>query len=177
MVAAGIAAVATFGNDDSNRINTAPNPTRPDVDSTTATTADTTSPASDPDVVPAPADHADDYRHAAYHDRSYYGGKPRRPGLEAWPAAPGAPVPLDDIPRLLPTASITVAGTPVRSEADGVSAPGSFAQIFADADRDIVLTLQTHPDGVESSPPGDGPERFRHAHRGRDRQRPSGRNH
>ena len=43
--------------------------------------------------------------------------------LEAWPPAPAAPGPGDDIPRFLPTTPITVAGTPVRAQADGGPSP------------------------------------------------------
>ena len=73
--------------------------------------------------------------------------------LASWPAAPAGPTPVDDIPYLFPTAPIAPAGTPVRAQFDGGGpAPAIFAQVFADADRDIVLTLQTQPNGIESTP-------------------------
>ena len=73
--------------------------------------------------------------------------------LESWRAAPAEPASVDDIPRLLPTASIAPAGVPVRGQADGASAAqATFTQVFADADRDILLTLQSQPAGTDSTP-------------------------
>jgi hypothetical protein len=73
--------------------------------------------------------------------------------LEAWPAAPAAPAPGDDVPRFLPTMPITVAGTPVRAQADGGTAAAPvFTQVFADAARDVLITLQTQPNIIESTP-------------------------
>lgn len=73
--------------------------------------------------------------------------------LASWPAAPAGPTPADDIPRLLPTATIAPAGTPVRAQVDAASTtPATFTQVFADADSDILLTLQTQPNSIESTP-------------------------
>lgn len=82
-------------------------------------------------------------------------GSPSNPEdrLASWPAAPAEPTPADDIPFLLPTAQIAPAGTPVRAQVDGRSAaPATFTQVFADADRDVLLTLQTQPNSIESTP-------------------------
>ena len=82
-------------------------------------------------------------------------GSPSNPEdrLASWPAAPAGPTPVDDIPYLFPTAPIAPAGTPVRAQFDGGGpAPAIFAQVFADADRDIVLTLQTQPNGLDATP-------------------------
>jgi hypothetical protein len=73
--------------------------------------------------------------------------------LASWPDAPAEPTPADDIALLLPTAPIAPAGTPVRAQVDGGSAArATFTQVFVDADRNIVLTLQTQPNGSESTP-------------------------
>ena len=73
--------------------------------------------------------------------------------LASWPTAPAEPTSADDIPLLLPTAPIAPAGTPVRARVDGRSAaPATFTQVFADPDRDILLTLQTQPNSIESTP-------------------------
>jgi hypothetical protein len=82
-------------------------------------------------------------------------GPPSNPEdrLASWPDPPASPTPADDIPVLLPTASIVPAETPVRAQVDGRSdAPATFTQLFADADRDILVTLQTHPGSIESTP-------------------------
>ncbi|MDO8389189.1 MAG: hypothetical protein Q7V57_01770 [Actinomycetota bacterium] len=72
--------------------------------------------------------------------------------LAAWPE-PTDSLPLDEIPFLLPGAQVASAGDPVRSAFDGGSAaPATFTQVFADSERDMVLTLQTQPGGVESTP-------------------------
>lgn len=72
--------------------------------------------------------------------------------LAAWPE-PTDSLPLDVIPLLLPGAQVASAGDPVRSAFDGGSAaPATFTQVFADSERDMVLTLQTQPGGVESTP-------------------------
>lgn len=73
--------------------------------------------------------------------------------FEAWPAKPTDLVPIDDVPRFLPAMQIPVAGIPVRAESGGGSAaPATFSQVFADAERDIVITLQTRPVGSDSTP-------------------------
>ncbi len=73
--------------------------------------------------------------------------------LAAWPSPPVAPSSVDDIPRFLPTASIAPAGVPVRAGAVGGSAAqATFTQVFADADRDILLTLQSQPTGIDATP-------------------------
>ncbi len=73
--------------------------------------------------------------------------------LEAWPPAPAAPTPIDDVPRFLPTTPIAVAGTPVRALAEGgTAAAPTFTQVFADAERDVLITLQTQPNSIESTP-------------------------
>jgi hypothetical protein len=82
-------------------------------------------------------------------------GSPSNPEdrLASWPAAPAVPTPVDDIPYLFPTAPIATAGTPVRAQFDGGGpTPAVFAQVFADEDRDIVLTLQTQPNGLDATP-------------------------
>jgi hypothetical protein len=74
--------------------------------------------------------------------------------LASWPDAPAEPTPADDIALLLPTAPIAPAGTPVRAQVDGGSAArATFTQVYVDADRNIVLTLQTQPNSIESTPP------------------------
>lgn len=81
---------------------------------------------------------------------------PPEPGdrLASWPDAPTDPTPAEDIALLLPTTPIASAGTPVRARVEGASAaPATFTQVFADADRDILLTLQTQPNSIESTPP------------------------
>ncbi len=73
--------------------------------------------------------------------------------LASWPVAPGEPFLAEDIPRLFPTVSISPAGTPVRGEWDiGAAVPTVFTQVFADADRDILVTLYTHPTGTDTTP-------------------------
>jgi hypothetical protein len=53
----------------------------------------------------------------------------------------------------LPTASIAPAGVPVRADAEGgSSAQATYTQVFADADRDILLTLQSRPGGLDATP-------------------------
>ncbi len=152
VIGAGIFAVATLGNDDPEQISTATNPAPTEVDSTTATTQPATSPTSDPDVVPAPQSTTPTTTDSP---TTTAAPPPMNPEdrLEAWPAAPAAPDPVDDIPRLLPTAPITMAGTPLRAQADGGSAAApTFTQVFADAERDVLITLQTQPNSIESTP-------------------------
>jgi hypothetical protein len=73
--------------------------------------------------------------------------------LASWSSAPRGPAPVDDIPRFLPTASIAPAGVPVRADAEGgSSAQATYTQVFADADRDILLTLQSQPGGIDVTP-------------------------
>ena len=158
VIGVGIVAIATIGNGDASQISTATNPASTEVDATTATTQPATSPTSEPDVVQVPQSTTPtttDSPETTDPPTTTAAPTPVNPQdrLEAWPAAPAAPAPVNDIPRFLPTAPITAAGTPVRAQADGGSAAGpTFTQIFADADRDIVLTLQTQPNNIESTP-------------------------
>jgi hypothetical protein len=158
VIGVGIVAIATIGNGDASQISTATNPASTEVDTTTATTQPATSPTSEPDVVQVPQSTTPtttDSPETTDPPTTTAAPTPVNPQdrLEAWPAAPAAPAPVNDIPRFLPTAPITAAGTPVRAQADGGSAAGpTFTQIFADADRDIVLTLQTQPNNIESTP-------------------------
>ncbi len=150
VVAVGIFAVATLGSDDADRMSPATNPPRTDV--TTATDPPTTSPTSDPDVAPVTSSDTPTTTNAPTTTPTTTTNPEDR--LAAWPSAPATPTPVDDIALLLPMEPITPAGSPVRAEADGGSAaPATFTQIFADADRDILLTLQTQPNGIESTPP------------------------
>lgn len=152
VIGAGIIAVATLGNDDPEQISTASNPALTAIEGTTATTQPATSPTSEPGVVPAPQSTTPTTTDSPATTAAPAAVNPED-RLEAWPAAPAAPAPVDDVPRFLPTASVTAAGTPVRSQADGrsTSAP-TFTQVFADAERDVVFTLQTQPNSLESTP-------------------------
>lgn len=82
---------------------------------------------------------------------------PTTPGsddmLGAWPPPPEMVVPVADIARYAPSAPIPAAGSPVRGEAAGGrgSAP-TFTQVFADADRNVLVTLQTQPGGIDITP-------------------------
>lgn len=158
VIGLGIFAVATLGNDDPEQISTATSPGSTVVDTTTATTQPATSPTSDPDVVQAPQSTTPtttDSPASTDPPTTTAAPTPVNPEdrLEAWPAAPAAPAPVEDIPRFLPAAPITAAGTPVRGQADGGSAAApTFTQVFADADRDILVTLQTQPNNIESTP-------------------------
>jgi hypothetical protein len=155
VIGVGLVAVATLGNGDANQISTATNPVTTEVDTTTEPA---TSPTSDPEVVqvpPSTTPTTNDSPETTDPPTTTAGPTPVNPEdrLEAWPAAPAAPAPVEDIPRFLPTAPITVAGTPVRAQVDGGSAAApTYTQIFADADRDILLTLQTQPNSIESTP-------------------------
>jgi hypothetical protein len=139
VVGAGIVAVATLGNSEPGQVNTATNP---------ATTPSATSPTSEPGAISAPPATTELSATAT-------ASAPPNPQdrLEAWPAGPAAPVPVDDVPRFLPEAPITIAGTPVRWQANGgIAAAPTFTQVFADAARDILVTLQTQPNSIESTP-------------------------
>jgi hypothetical protein len=155
VIGVGLVAVATLGNGDANQISTATNPVTTEVDTTTEPA---TSPTSDPEVVqvpPSTTPTTNDSPETTDPPTTTAGPTPVNPEdrLEAWPAAPAAPAPVEDIPRFLPTAPITVAGTPVRAQVDGGSAAApTYTQIFADADRDILLTLQTQPNSIETTP-------------------------
>lgn len=152
VIGVGTVAIATIGNDDASQISTATNPASTEVDTTTATTQPATSPTSEPDVVEVPQSTTSTTTGSPTTTAAPTPVNPQD-RLEAWPAAPAEPAPVDDIPRFLPTAPITAAGTPVRAQADGGSAAApTFTQIFADADRDIVLTLQTQPNNIDSTP-------------------------
>jgi hypothetical protein len=149
VIGVGLVAVATLGNGDTDQISTATSPVTTDVGTTTEPA---TSPTSDPEVVQTPPSTTPTTTDSP---ETTVGPTPVNPEdrLEAWPAAPAAPAPVEDIPRFLPTAPITVAGTPVRAQVDGGSAAApTYTQIFADADRDILLTLQTQPNSIESTP-------------------------
>lgn len=75
--------------------------------------------------------------------------------IAGWPTAPERRVPLDEVPLLLPSER-PATGEPVRFTVEGGSAaPAVFTQVFADAKRDIVFTIQTQPGGVESTPVAD----------------------
>ena len=143
VIVAGIGAVALVRSDDSDRISPATNPTIP-TDNIEATTATTELP-DDSEVAPAPQSTAPTTTTAPTtnpDDR-----------LSSWPTPPGEPAPVDDIATLLPAAPIPSTGLPLRGQADGVSAAQpTFTQVFADADRDILFTLQTTPNSVESTP-------------------------
>ena len=155
VIGVGLVAVATLGNGDANQISTATNPVTTEVDTTTEPA---TPPTSNPDVVQVPQSTTPtttDSPETTDPPTTTAGPTPVNPEdrLEAWPAAPAALAPVEDIPRFLPTAPITAAGTPVRAQADGGSAAApTYTQIFADADRDILLTLQTQPNSIESTP-------------------------
>ena len=152
VIGAGMFAVATLGSSDSDQIDTATDPLLTEVEGTTATTTPATSPTSDPDVVPTPQTTTPTTTDSPTITAAPTPVNPED-RLEAWPPAPAAPAPVDDIPRLLPTAPLTTAGTPVRAQADGGSAAApTFTQVFADAERDILLTLQTQPNSIESTP-------------------------
>ena len=149
VIGVGLIAVATLGNGDANQVSIATIPVTTDVDTTTEPD---TSPTSDPEVVQTPPSTTPTTTDSP---ETTAGPTPVNPEdrLEAWPAAPAAPAPVGEVPRFLPTAPITVAGTPVRAQADGGSAAApTYTQIFADADRDILLTLQTQPNSIESTP-------------------------
>ncbi len=149
VIGVGLVAVATLGNGDANQVSTATIPVTTDVDTTTEPA---TSPTSDPEVVQSPPSTSPTTTDSP---ETTDGPTPVNPEdrLEAWPAAPAAPAPVEDIPRFLPTAPIAVAGTPVSAQADGGSAAApTYTQIFADADRNILLTLQTQPNSIESTP-------------------------
>jgi hypothetical protein len=152
VIGAGILAVATLGNGEPDQVSTATNPAPTAVDGTTATTQPATSPTSEPGVVPAPQSTTPTTNDSPATTDAPAAVNPED-RLEAWPAAPAAPAPVDDIPRFLPAAPITVAGTPVRAQADGgTAAAPTFTQVFADAERDILITLQTQPNSIESTP-------------------------
>ncbi len=145
LVAAAVAAVATVGNGDSQRIGPATNPTQPTSSPTTvvlATTALSTTTTAAPFVPPPPG---------AVLTTTTAPTTSNNPDdrLVAWPAAPASPLPVEAVARLLPISS----GTPVRGEAEGGSgASPLFTQVFADAERDILFTLQTQPNAFESTP-------------------------
>jgi hypothetical protein len=140
VVGVGLGAVAALGNGEQRQAGTATIP---------ATTPSATSPTSESGAVSAPPPTTTESSPTAT------ASAPPNPQdrLEAWPAAPAAPVPVDDIPRFLPEAPITIAGTPVRWQANGgIAAAPMFTQVFADAERDILVTLQTQPNSIESTP-------------------------
>lgn len=149
VIVAGIGAVALVRSDDSDRISPATNPTTP-TDNIEATTATTELPA-DSEVAPAPQSTAPTTTDAP----TMTTAPPTNPDdrLSSWPTPPGEPAPVDDIATLLPAAPIPSTGLPLRGQANGGSAAQpTFTQVFADADRDILFTLQTTPNSVESTP-------------------------
>jgi hypothetical protein len=148
VIATGILALATLDNGEPAQIGTVTT----SAENTTGTTRPAASPTSDPDVVATPPSTVPATTDAPATTSAPAPVNPED-RLEAWPAAPDAPAPVDEVPRFLPTASITVAGTPVRAQADGGTAAAPiFTQVFADAERDILITLQTAPNSVESTP-------------------------
>lgn len=149
VIVAGIGAVALVRSDDSDRISPATNPTTP-TDNIEATTATTELPA-DSEVAPAPQSTAPTTTDAPTTTTAPTTNPDDR--LSSWPTPPGEPAPVDDIATLLPAAPIPSTGLPLRGQADGGSAAQpTFTQVFADADRDILFTLQTTPNSVESTP-------------------------
>lgn len=149
VIAAATFAVATLPSDQPDQIIPATKPELVGATVPTATTATDTSPFSNPDAVPQ-------------RSTSPAATEPLAPTvptttvpedrLAAWPPPP-VPIPVDDIPHLLPTTEVAPGGAPVRGQTGGdIAAPATFTQVFADADRDILLTLQTQPGGVESTP-------------------------
>ena len=149
VIVAGIGAVALVRSDDSDRISPATNPTIP-TDNIEATTATAELPA-DSEVAPAPQSTAPTTTDAPTSTTAPTTNPDDR--LSSWPTPPGEPAPVDDIATLLPAAPIPSTGLPLRGQADGVSAAQpTFTQVFADADRDILFTLQTTPNSVESTP-------------------------
>ncbi len=151
VIVAGIGAVALVRSDDSDR--TSPPVTNPtdSTEVTTATTEPTTSPTSTPEVAPAPQSTAPTTTDAPMTTTAPTTNPDDR--LSSWPTPPGEPAPVDDIATLLPSAPIPSTGLPLRGQADGGSAAQpTFTQVFADADRDILFTLQTTPNSVESTP-------------------------
>lgn len=142
VVGVGLVAVATLGNGEQRQTGTATVPA-------TTTPPLATSPTSEPGAVSAPPPTTTESSTTAT------ASAPPNPQdrLEAWPAPPAAPVPVDDVPRFLPAVPIAIAGTPVRWQADGGTATApTFTQVFADAERDILVTLQTQPNSIESTP-------------------------
>jgi hypothetical protein len=154
VAAGGIVAIANLDSDDPGRIGPATHPTSTDTDTTAATTPSTTSPSSEPAVARAPASSTPTTTTVPTTTTTAPAATSNpEDRLASWPAAPVGPFPANDIPRLLPTVSITPAGTPVRAQVDGGSASlGTFTQVFANAERDILLTLQTHPNGIDLTP-------------------------
>lgn len=154
VIGAGVVAVATLDNDGSGQIGPATNPPQTEIDSTTAPTQPSSTQTSAPAVVPVPTPTTQSTTTSSPSTTTAPTTSADPPDrLEGWPSAPAAPTPVEDIPAFLPAAPIAPAGTPVRAQADGGStAPPTFTQVFADANQDILLTIQTQPNGIESTP-------------------------
>lgn len=63
--------------------------------------------------------------------------------LAGFPSAPTAVAPVEEIPLLLPTAPMPGDGPPAAYGATATPIGGGFHQVFADAGRDVVITLRT----------------------------------
>lgn len=151
VIGAGVVAITAMGNEGSDQIGPVLDPPQTDIDGTTASTQPSTTQSSGPAVVPVTPSTIQSTTTSS----SSTTAEPTNPEdrLEGWPSAPTAPTPVDDIPAFLPTATIASAGTPVRAQADGGSAaPPTFTQVFADADQNVLLTIQTQPNSIESTP-------------------------
>ncbi len=72
--------------------------------------------------------------------------------LADWPAPPTDALSADRVATLLPTLDLPGDGLPLRGSFDGDSGASPFTQIFVDAPYDVVVTLQTVPGGVDSTP-------------------------
>jgi hypothetical protein len=85
--------------------------------------------------------------------------------LAGWPAPSREVVPVDQVPLLLPTAEIPADGLPVRwshtpdpddaGTIDDVDTGDYYAQVFADAEHDVVFTISTQIGGPDDLTPAD----------------------
>lgn len=159
IVIAGIAAVATLSGGD-DQVVPATDPTAPDTvlpdtvlpDTVPPVTAEPDPPpttAPDGDTIPTPTTVAPTTVASSTVPPTT---APDVDRMAAWPEPPAQPVPIDDIPRLLPAQAIDVAGVPVRGEAPGLAGRPTFTQVFADGDRDIVFVIQSYPAGGDATP-------------------------
>lgn len=155
LVVGGVVAIGLPRNRDSDDITPATTPSNPtDVPETTPETTPETSATPSPtttDAVVAPPQQST----TSTTDASTTSTATPQPAdrLSSWPAPSDQLIQVDDIPALLPGAQLPSAGLPVRAQTEGGSAAQpTFTQVFADAGRSILLTLQTTPNSVETTP-------------------------
>ena len=152
LVVGGVVALSVLRNRDSDHITPATTPSSPTaVTEVTPETTATTSPPTT-DAVVAPPQQSTTSTTVASTTTTAATPQPED-RLSSWPAPSDQVIQVDDIPAFLPGAELPSTGLPVRARSDGGSAaPPTFTQVFADAGRSILLTLQTTPNSVETTP-------------------------